>query len=90
MLHPVVIYYKKNEKLKHFLYWVISDGIEKDVAVVCQVQNEALKKVLPDIPETKDVAFFQIVVQVNIKTGKNYLICVNIVLNLELIGINWT
>ena len=55
---------------------------------LCQVQNEALKKVLPDIPETKDVTFFQIVVQVNIKTGKNYLICVNIVLNLELIGIN--
>ena len=57
-LHPVVIYYKENEKLKHFSYCVISDDIEHDVAMVYQVQNEVLKKVLADLPETKDVTYF--------------------------------
>ena len=51
--------------------------------MVYQVKNEVLKKVIADLPETKDV-IFQTVVQVNIKTGKIYSICVNIVLNLEL------
>ena len=83
MLYPVVIYYKENEKLKHFSYCVISDDMGHDVAMVYQVKNEVLKKVIADLPETKDV-IFQTVVQVNIKTGKIYSICVNIVLNLEL------
>ena len=30
---PVVIYYKENEKLKHFSYCVISDDMEHDVAM---------------------------------------------------------
>ena len=33
-LHPVVIYYKENEKRKHFSYCVISDDVEHDVAMV--------------------------------------------------------
>ena len=53
MLHPVIIYYKKNEKLKHFSYCAISKDMEHDVAMVYQTQNEVLKKVLADIPETK-------------------------------------
>ena len=33
-LHPVVIYYNVNEKLKHFSYCVTSDDMEHDVSVV--------------------------------------------------------
>ena len=36
-LHLVVIYYKENEKLKHFSDCVISDDMEHDVAMVYQV-----------------------------------------------------
>ena len=57
-LHPAVIYYKENEKLKHFFYCVISDDMEHDVAMVYQVQDEVFKNVLADLCETKDVTYF--------------------------------
>ena len=50
MIHPVVIFYKENEKLKHFSHCVISGEMEHDVAMVYQEQNEVLKKVLVDLP----------------------------------------
>ena len=58
MLHPVVIYYKENEKLKVFSYCIISDDTERDIAMEYQVQNEVLKKLLADLPEAKDVTYF--------------------------------
>ena len=45
----------KNEKLRHLSYCVIWDDMEHDVAMVYQVQNQVLKKVLASLPETKDV-----------------------------------
>ena len=57
-LHPVVIYYKENEKLKYFSYCVISDDMEHDAAMVYQVQNKVLKKVIADLPKTKEVTYF--------------------------------
>ena len=45
----------KNEKLKHLSYCVIWGDMEHDVAMVYQVQNQFLKKVLASLPETKDV-----------------------------------
>ena len=82
--HPVVIYYKENEKLKRFSYCVISNDMEHDVAMIYQVQNEFLKKYLLTSLQPKMLLIFQTVMQVNIKTGKIYSICVNIVLNSEL------
>ena len=59
--------------------------MEHNVAVVYQVQNEVLKKYLLTSLKSKMLLIFQTIVQVNIKAGKNYAICVNIVLNSELI-----
>ena len=74
-LHPVVVYYKENEKLKHFSYCVISDDMEHDVAMVYQVQNEILKKVLADLPETKDVTYFSDGCASQYKNQKNFNLC---------------
>ena len=54
-LHPVVMYYKENEKLKHFSFCVTSDDMEHDVY---QVENKFLIKVLADLPKTKYVTYF--------------------------------
>ena len=48
--------------------------MEDCVAMVYQVQNEVIEKVLADLPETKDVTYFQTVVQFNIKIRKIYSI----------------
>ena len=58
MLHQSVIYYKENEKLKQFSNSIISDDMEHDSAMVHQVQNEVLRKVLAEFPEAKDVTYF--------------------------------
>ena len=87
-LHPLVIHYKENETLKHFLYCVISDGMEHNVKMVYHMQDEVLKKVFADLPETKDVTYFSVDCANQCRNRKINLICVNIVLNSEIIYAN--
>ena len=58
--------------------------MKHDVAMVYRVQNKVLKKVLADFPETKEVTYFSHGCASQHKNQKIYLICVNIVLNSEL------
>ena len=48
------------------------------------MQNEVFKKVLAELPEAKDVTYFSDGCASQLKTAKIYSICVNIVLNSEL------
>ena len=59
-----------------------------NVKMVYHMQDEVLKKVFADLPETKDVTYFSVDCANQRRNRRINLICVNIVLNSEIIYAN--
>jgi len=57
-LHPVVIYYKLNDEVKHISYCIISDDRNHDVAMVYAVQKSILEDIKQKIPTLSNVIYF--------------------------------
>ena len=57
-LHPIVIYYKDNDILKHISYCYISDDIVHDVAFVYKIIQAIIPELKLEITDLKKVYFF--------------------------------
>ena len=71
-LHPVVVYYKTNNELKHLSFCIISDDMTHDVAMVYEVQNCIINYLKHQLIDLKCVEYFSDVCAGQYKNRKNF------------------
>ena len=57
-IHPVVVYYKDDNSLKHLSICIISDDMEHDTCFVHQVQKKVLSCIKSKFPNLQQVEYF--------------------------------
>ena len=72
-LHPVVVYYKNNEELKHISYCIISDDNDHDTGMVYEIQKRIITDIKKKIPNVKRIEYFTDGCAGQYKNCKNFL-----------------
>jgi len=57
-LHPVVVYYKADDKLMHMSFCVLSDDRTHDVAMVYEIQKHIIIKIKSKLPNITKVEYY--------------------------------
>ena len=72
-LHPVVVYYRDDDKLCHKSYCFLSDDTKHDVAIVHEVQEQVLQDLKMFLPNLKNIEYFSDGCSGQYKNRNNFL-----------------
>ena len=88
-LHPVVLYYKEDDKLQHRSFCFLSDDLEHDTCFVHEIQGKVTCYIRQDLPDVDNVEYFSDGCAGQYKNYENFL---NLCLHEEDFNLkaNWT
>ena len=72
-LHPCVIYYRRHNELQHISLCIISDDLNHDVPFVYELLRLVTNLIKENLPETKQIEYFNDGCAGHYKTYKNFL-----------------